>query len=266
MSDETTKAPSYVTPSILWRRHADAYARARDREAIARSDAFYDDVLPCVADEFIRILTPSDILNLERLKNPLVTGGKLQDIKPEHIRQFLWLLSPENEPGLLSVYRLRKFMRRTSHPDHVICEDFNAALASVLDYLETVMQDSPGASGGGSSSAGEKQAEQEGARRPIGAHLLAVVLVPLSAEVGSFDPYDGRPWQFTPLPRIFQYLKVAAARSEGAKHSDDSPHRIIEAEWLREVNEARNAGTLIGEGEIPGSPGLSHLTPADAIG
>lgn len=233
---------------------------------MARSDAFYDDVLPFVAGEFIRIITPSDILNLERLKSPFVTGGRVADMQPEHVRQFLWLLSPDNGPGFFSAYRFKKFMRRTSRAGHVIHDDFRAALSSVLDYLDVVMQDSPGSGGGDSAqkSAAEKAAESEGYRRPIGAHFLAVVLVPLSSEVGACDPYDGKPWQFTPLPRIFQYLKVASARSEGTKHSDDSPHRLIEAEWLRELNEARNAGILIGEGEIPGSPGLSHLTPADA--
>lgn len=254
--------PQYVTPSLLWAKHAAAYAEAQAREAMARSDAFYDDVLPQVAGEFVRILTPSDILNLERLKNPLVTGGRVDEMKPEHVKQFLWALSPENSPGFLSVYRFRKFLHRTSKPGHIIHDDFTSALVSVLDYLDVVMQDAPG-SGGSQKNEGEKIAEREGVRRPIGAHFLAVVLVPLSAEVGSCDPYDGRPWQFTPLPRIFQYLKVAVARSEGTKHVDDSPHRLIEAEWLKEVNAARNAGVLIGENGIPGSSGLEHLTPAD---
>lgn len=252
---------AYVTPSLLWARHSAAYAAARAREDLARSDAFYDDVCPQVAGEYIRVLTPADILTLERLKNPFVTGGHLSAIGPEHLRQFLWLLSADNTPGLFSTLRLRRFLHRTAQPAHPITADFPTALAAALDYLETVMQDAPGA--GRAASAGEAAAESEGHRRPIGAHFLALILVPLSVEVGPADPYDGRAWQFTPLPRIFQYLKVAAARASTTAPSDNSPHREIEAAWLREVNQARTAGLLIGEGEIPGSPELRHLTPAD---
>ena len=248
---------AYVTPSLLWSRHAAAYAHSRAREEVARSDAFYDDVMPLVAGEYIRVMTPADVLSLERLKNPLVTGGQLADITAAHIRQFLWLLSADNSSGFLSEFRFARFMRRTGRAGHLVCDDLRAACAECVEYLDTVLQDAPGA---GSKPQADQLTEAEGCRRPIGANFLAVILVPLAAEIGPTDPYDGRPWQFSPLPRIFQYLKVASARASGERRTDDSPHREIEAAWLREVNAARSAGVLVGEGSIPGSPELDGIT------
>lgn len=241
-----------TTPSLLWRRYQAAREAALLAEASNRSDAFFDDASAVVGGVHLRILRPDDLLVLDRLGNPFVTGGTLADITPAQVNQFLWCLALANVPGLLNGVRLRGFLHARRHADHA------RDLAEILDYIEAVFQDSPGPG----RKVQRDTAGETATTRPLGAHFLASILVPLSVEVGPCDPLDGRPWQATPLPRIFQYLKVAAARQDSA-YTDSSPSDDHLAAWLAEVNTARREGRLVGEGGIPGSPGLESINPAD---
>lgn len=239
---------AYTTPSLLWRRHAAAREQALAREARQRSDPFFADASPIVCGLPLRLPTPDDLLVLDRLGNALVLGAPRAEIAPAHVDQFLWQLAVDNRPGLLNAWRLGRFLARRRR-----VADAERDLLDVLMFLDGVFQDAPQYA---------PRAEEGAALRPpspVGAHFLASLLVPLAAEVGPFDPLDGRPWQAVPLPRIFQYLKVAARR-RGDELTEITAADDAVAAWLAEVNAARAAGLLVGEAGIPGSRDLAHLT------
>lgn len=251
---------SLTTPSLLWQRYAQEWVEERAREDLARSDAFFEDLPHLVCGEPLRSPTPQDVLILDRLKNPFICGGPIAEITPDHLKQFLWALHHENTPGFFTEYRFRRFLKRIDlWLGQSAIRDPQSAISEAFAFVDRVMQDAPTR-----KTQAEEIAEADGFRRPLGAHFLALILVPLAVEVGPVDPLDGRPWQFVPLSRIFQYLKVSAARAAGPEATDDSPHRLLEARWLAEVNETRQAGLLVGEivngSYIPGSRELAHVS------
>lgn len=247
-----------TTPSLIWAQFQAEHAATVARESLNRSDSFFEDALATVAGEPVRLMVPDDLLTLDRLRNPLVCGGRLADLTSADVQQFIWVLSPHRRGTFLDAWRLGRFRARMDkrHKDE---PTFGADVAELVSYIDGIFQDSPTTS---AAKQAEELIEKEGHRRPIGAHFLATILVPLSVDVGRCDPFDGRAWQFTPLPRIFQYLKVARFKS-GSQETDDSPSRVHESAWLAAVNEARRAGVLVGEAGIPGSAGLEHITAAE---
>lgn len=253
-----TDLTKLTTPSLLWAQFQSDHAATIARESLNRSDSFFDDVAVVVAGEPARLMVPDDLLTLDRLRNPLVCGGKLGDLTSADIQQFLWVLSPERRGTLLDAWRLGRFRARMDkrHRDD---QTFGNDVDELVRYIDGIFQDAPATS---TTKQADELREKEGHRRPIGAHFLATILVPLSTDVGQCDPFDGRAWQFTPLPRIFQYLKVARFKT-GSQEIDDSPSRVHESAWLAAVNEARRNGILVGESGIPGSRGLEHISAAE---
>lgn len=254
MPTAETDLAKLTTPSLLWEQFQAEHAATLARESANRSDSFFEDVAVTVAGEPVRLMVPDDLLTLDRLRNPLVCGGRLGDLTSADVQQFLWVLSPHRRGTLLDAWRLGRFRARMDkrHQDD---QTFGNDVDELIRYIDGIFQDSPASN----TKQADELREKEGFRRPIGAHFLATILVPLSTDVGQSDPFDGRPWQFTPLPRIFQYLKVARFKT-GAQETDDSPSRVHESAWLAAVNEARRNGVLVGESGIPGSRGLEHVT------
>jgi hypothetical protein len=99
-------------------------------------DASFLDLTTNIGGVAIRQMTPRDLLILDGVGNPLVTGGLPS---PDQLAEFLWLLSPRFKANsLLAQWIFILGIRKM---------DFLSSVKACQKYVEDTFQDSP-ASGG----------------------------------------------------------------------------------------------------------------------
>ncbi len=185
------------------------YAEAVKRQEELRDGAFLD--LPFSLCGFPCLkLTARHFAILVHSRSPFVCGGFPL---PEHVVQFLWVLHPK--------FSYTDIVRRDAFIDSCAWLDYDAAVQSIVGYVEEVMIDSP-ATGG---------------NRSEGYHSwLAVIVDTLAREYG----WSQEQIMSLPMASLFQYLRLI-----GRRNGDTGPqfNRLTDAaknRWLEKVN-AENA-------------------------
>jgi hypothetical protein len=220
-------------PHKIWREQfAEKFAQERAAESERRDIAFLD-VTFNVCGEEVRCMTARDMLILDGLKNPFVSGG---EISPGHIPQFLWLLHSRNDPSrpVRTAFQKGLLIGRVRRLKYI------ESIKSISEFIETMFLDSP---------AGRKPDKEGGGdNRGLQTCFLAPLLMRIARDVGSLDPASGLPLIHSPLPRLFQYLKDIRARAEGKEFMDTSPSDRLIDEWLIEWNAQMGAEQLAAQG------------------
>lgn len=219
-------------PHKIWQeKFAARFAAERTAEDERRKIAFLD-VTHVVCGEEVRCMTARDILILDGLQNPFVSGGS---IAPAQIPQFLWLLSVDNDPRrpVRSAFKKGRMIGRARQLD------YSKAIEEIGDFVDMMFLDSP---------TGGKPERDGGEGRGLQTCFLAPLLVRLACEMGALDPASGLPFIESPLPRLFQYLKTLRAKAEGKEFADSSPSDRLLDDWLIECNAQMGEEQLKAEG------------------
>jgi len=179
------------------------------REAIKREndirDASFLDINANICGVEIRQMTPRDLLILDGIGNPLMSGGLPS---PAQLADFLWKLSPRYLEG----HSVRRFLfaRSIRHLNYI------EAVRACLNYIEDTFQDSPPSSGVSSM--------------PYAgwcAHLICNLSSnPAEAEKVILN---------TPLKRLFQYLKVLRRKND-PDSTTHNPSDKVKGDYLRLLN------------------------------
>lgn len=214
--------------ATLWtEKYAARYAAARAREEAFRAESWLS--LPrLICGEPVRLMEPADLHLLDGLGNAHVCGR--EPLVFFDTFELLWLLHESNS-GRATVadsFRRGLFRARFRRLVQTRLPELEAAVA---DYLDLLFLDAPPPSADPQS-------------RPFGAGFLAPLLVQVAAALGPADPLLGRPWSRTPLPVVFQCLKVLRARDAARRDKDfvdRSPSDRLRSDCLAEAEQlARN--------------------------
>lgn len=211
-----------VDPATLWsERFAPRFAAAQAREEAWRAEAFVE--LPrVIAGEPIRLMTARDFHLLDGVGNALVCGTPptLGDVAA-----FVWHLHAARSArgGLRDAWHHGRFLGRLRR--HVRRGTFLPLVEALREHLDFLFLDAPLASGARES-------------RPFGASFLVPLLGSCAAELGPRDPFAGRAWGDVPLPQLFVWRKLAAARAQGSDFVDRSPSDRIMSEFAAALNGA----------------------------
>jgi hypothetical protein len=179
------------------------------REAIKREndirDASFLDLTANICGVQIRQMTPRDLLILDGIGNPLMSGGLPS---PAQLADFLWKLSPRYQEG----NSVRRFLFGRS----IRRLDYIEAVRACFKYVDETFQDSPASSGYSSTPY-------------VGwcAHLICSL---------SSNPVEAEMWILnTPLKRLFQYLKVIRRRND-PEATTHNPSDKVKGDYLRLLN------------------------------
>ena len=173
-------------------------------------DAAFLDLTTRIGGVEIHQLTPRDLLILDGLDNPLVSGGVPS---PAQLAHFLWLLSP--------FYVEHSKLRRWKFARSVRKLNFVTTVQACWKFMDDTFQDSPGGSG------------------PTGtpfAGWCAYLVDRLSSNYGWSESEILQ----TPLKKLFQYIKVIRARTD-ADYSPHNPSDKLKREGALAIYHARTA-------------------------
>ena len=179
------------------------YVEACQKQDAIRDAAFLDAPL-MLCGLPVKMMTARHLAVLSHCGNGFVTSA---EIRPEHIPQLLWILSPHFEAG--NVKRMSQVSVAVAHLP------FGACVAEIEDYLEDMFLDSPETTHGA-------QVESYNS-------WLASIVDLLAREYGwRQDEILG-----LPLPCIFQYTRLIRIRN-----GDDSPQfnklsDRAKSDWLK---------------------------------
>lgn len=179
------------------------------REAIKREndirDASFLDLTTSICGVEIRQMTPRDLLILDGIGNPLMSG---QLPSPAQLAEFLWLLSPRYAVGApVRRFLFGRSIRRLS---------YMAAVKACWRYIEDTFQDSPASSGASAM--------------PY-AGWCAHMIVGLSS-----NPVEAEGLILnTPLKRLFQYMKCIRRRND-PQSPVHNPSDKLKGDYARLLN------------------------------
>lgn len=183
------------------------------REAVKREndirDAAFLDLTTDICGVKIRQMTPRDLLILDGIGNPLMSG---ELPSPERLAEFLWLLSPR--------YANRALLRRFLFGRSIRRLDYMAAVKACWRYIEDTFQDSPGNSG-------------------VSAMPYAGWCAHLVNSMAINYHWSEETILNTPLKRIFQYLKCIR-RHHDPQAPMHNPSDKLKGDYIRLLN-ARNS-------------------------
>lgn len=178
-------------------------AARRRRENELRTEAFLEVPLTLCGEQ-VRQMTPADMLHLDALENPFISGAADGLVDVLDCASFLWQLSVHNNQtsSLANLWRRRKCVQRVGARELLpMAREIQAFVDRMLMH-EPVHGQEPARA---SPLAGEPKT-----------YFLAPLLVTLSAHFGHVDPMSGQLLSFTPLPRLMQYLR-AVQEENGTK-------------------------------------------------
>jgi hypothetical protein len=202
------------------------------REAELRTDAMLDVGLT-LCGEPVRQLTPDDMLQLDALGNPFISGSPDGTIQFIDCAAFVWQLHEHNThtSSLLNLYRRGRTVQRlaryaaqfdTLHP---IARDISAYVDRMLLGRDDSATDAPDAESSAMSLREDKT------------HFIAPLLVSVAAEIGHIDPLGGRLLAHTPLPRLLQYQRaVFDFKGEARTYTALDSYRVKCQQRVNEIN------------------------------
>lgn len=178
------------------------------REAIKREndvrDASFLDLTTNIGGVAIRQMTPRDMLILDGIGNPVMSG---QLPSQDQLAQFLWILSPEFTLSKLKAWNFGRRIRKL---------DYLATAKACFKYVEETFQDSPGGSGINST--------------PYAgwcAHLVNSIAINYG--------WPEEKILNLPLKRLFQYLKCVR-RYNNPDSPTHNPSDKVKGDYIRLLN------------------------------
>lgn len=222
--------PSSISPAPakrwtfdeVWAAEFEPKAReSRRRLSEHRTEAFLD-VAITLCDEPVRQMTPEDMLHLDAMGNPFISGSD-DGIDFIDCAGFIWQLHVANShtSGLANLWRRHRFLRRLS-----VWEVKNLAV-DICAYVDRMLLDP-------AKTEAPPQTDSSLRQEPK-THFLASMMVNLAGDIGHQDPMSGRLLSQIPLPRLLQYASVIASEKNAERDRDETDS--LRSRCLARLNE-----------------------------
>lgn len=212
----------------VWQDEFEPRARAIvQREAELRTEAFLDVPLT-LCGESVRQMTPADLVILDALANPFVSGIAEGEAGEIDCAGFIWQLHLTND----HTARIGNLFRRARLIRRLAAMTVSEKCIEIARYCNRTFFDLR------SGSADREKIGNEIGNAPPPTYFLAPLMTNLCAEMGHVDPMSGEILAHTPIARLLQYSKSIQRQNTG--ESDYGPFDSMRSECLAVVNE-RNA-------------------------
>ena len=203
----------YTVDEVWAAEFAPRHEAARRRREEERTESFLDVELT-LAGEPVRQLTASDMLLLDAMANPFISGSPDGTVSWLDCAGFIWQLHPRNThtASVFNLWRRHRVLKRLARRR---ADELAPLIVAYVDRMLGASSDQSPPDGTGIS-----------AHEPR-TYFLAPLLMNVAADIGHVDPLSGRLLAHIPVLRLIQYGR-AICDAKAPRQSDTDEALISE--------------------------------------